>query len=318
MLDPGNRGVVSPGELQLMVVIEKTDLKLVMLLDTVKTFLLLVFLEVSQNNLKRFSQAACVTTSKLPKHWISAAGTAGISKKGIKTPSSHGPVLSASATWHSCSRAGETVQWWRHEEQCGDLLQTQHLWLRRWERNTWRPRPMEWTCILGSFLGQLTYQLFTRFLLHSFYDKKRTKRFLLLCPARSDMTITVQALVQLIQQVHWHCCKPPPYFVTTLCKSHIIRNKCLETFPWTPSSCSALRIPGNWAWHGNKREDTLGNGGSSACASLFFSKCVIIFTWFCCALCVHFSCPDSSCSVQWLSSTFSFYGIYNNGEPISS
>lgn len=48
-----------------------------------------------------------------------------------------------------------------------------------------------------------------RLLLHSSCDIKGAKWFLLLCLLRSDLTVTVQAVVQLIQQVHLHCCKQP-------------------------------------------------------------------------------------------------------------
>lgn len=145
-------------------------------------------------------------------HWNAEPlqqGQQGTSRKGIKTLPSRGLLLSATATWQSCSHAGETLQWWRHEEQHSDFLQTQHLCTRRWERKSWRLQPVEWTCILGPFSGWLTYQLFTRLLLHSSRDIKGEKRFLLLCLPGSDLTITVQAVVELIHQVHSHCRKQP-------------------------------------------------------------------------------------------------------------
>lgn len=68
---------------------------------------------------------------------------------------------------------------------------------------------MEWTCVLGPLSGRLAYQLFTRLLLHSFYDIKGVKLCLLFCLLISDLTVTAQAVVQLIQQVHLHSCKQP-------------------------------------------------------------------------------------------------------------
>lgn len=72
--------------------------------------------------------------------------------------------------------------------------------MRRSGRNSWRLQPVEWSCIQGPFTGWLTYQLFTGLLLHSFCDIKGTKWFSLFCLPRSDLT--VQAVVELIQQVH--------------------------------------------------------------------------------------------------------------------
>lgn len=114
-----------------------------------KSIFVTFFLEVSQNSLKCLSQVACVTTSKPMRCWASAVRTAGTSRRGINTPPS--PTLSAPASWLSCSHVGQALQWWSHEEEHSDFLQTRYLCTRRWERNSCWLQLEKWTCILGPF-----------------------------------------------------------------------------------------------------------------------------------------------------------------------
>lgn len=102
---------------------------------------------------------------------------------------------------------------------------------------------------LRSIHWMATYHLLTRHILHSSCNIKGAKWFLFLCCQRSDLTVTVQAAVQLINQVHLQ-----------LCETCVIRNMCLATFPWTPWSCLATRIPENWAWHRMPWKRHLGMG----------------------------------------------------------
>lgn len=126
------------------------------------------------------------------------------------------------------------------------------------------PRSIHWMA---------TYHLLTRHILHSSCNINGAKCFLFLCCQTSDLTVIVQAAVQLINQVHLH-----------LCETCVIRNMCLATFPWTLWSCLATRIPENWAWHGNRMEGALGNGSSMVCVSPSFSKPILFFfTSICCS-----------------------------------